>query len=59
MYRNMQRSFVEFQLFADHLAYGNPQSKSIRHITLRNIDLSQSCSHPACVTLTSDFRYYR
>lgn len=27
MYRNMQRSYVEFQLFADHLAYGNPQSE--------------------------------
>ncbi|GHJ88602.1 hypothetical protein NliqN6_5004 [Naganishia liquefaciens] len=26
MYRNMQRSYVEFQLFADHLAYGNPQT---------------------------------
>ena len=42
MYRNMQRSYVEFQLFADHLAYGNPQSKSILHITLQNIDLSRN-----------------
>ncbi|KAJ9105152.1 hypothetical protein QFC19_003610 [Naganishia cerealis] len=26
MYRNMQRSYVEFQAFADHLAYANPQT---------------------------------
>ncbi|KAJ9097661.1 hypothetical protein QFC21_004698 [Naganishia friedmannii] len=26
MYRNMQRSYVEFQSFADHLAYANPQT---------------------------------
>lgn len=27
MYKNMQRSYVEFRLFADQLSIGNPQSE--------------------------------
>jgi hypothetical protein len=54
LYRNMQRSYVEFQLFAEQIAYTNPQSESLRVFggDLTTADLRRIDSHCAGSTAT-------